>query len=203
MKRLLFASKTVLKSWIHALEDDFNVLSRVSPKHAGMTGSADWFAAFRRSPHQMRKGIKEACLLPEANRLAASARGPSEVFFGAPWVCDACGKRTGSKQALAVHAFRKHGFVRKARFYADQDAVCHICLLKFGCRGRLIEHLANASPKCMDALLRMFKPLPDDVVAALDASDRATARELVHTGRRRVVATMPCFRLPGPLPSLE
>ena len=142
--------------------------------------------------------MKRTCQLPAANVLGVHARTPAERTIGSIWTCTVCDEAFNTRQALAAHSFRKHGYIRRSRFYAGRDAVCNACLLQFGCRGRLIEHLSEKSPLCMHNLALSFEPFDEDTVAKLDAEDRETARALRRAGRRRVVAESPCVRLHGP-----
>ena len=55
LKRILFATRFSAKSWLAAVEDDYNWLRHVSGDFHHYQQPSHWFKAFRGSPNVMRK----------------------------------------------------------------------------------------------------------------------------------------------------
>ena len=145
----------------------------------------------------LNKSIKALCQSPFANQLAVDGfDGLGNVCE--PLQCSDCQQIFYSKQAVAVHAFRKHGTRRAERFFVDSSAVCFACLLQFSSRTRCIEHLAEKSATCLAFLQNHHTPLDSDVVSALDDVDRVNNKKSKSSGCRRAGQEAPCVRLSGP-----
>ena len=112
--------------------------------------------------------------------------------------CGLCAASFATKQALSVHAFRKHGARRETRTRVDEPS-CVACLQAFGTRERLIAHLEDKSPRCRAIVLATLPPLPAERLAEITAEDAEISRGLARGGRRRVDAATPAVRLQGPL----
>ena len=112
--------------------------------------------------------------------------------------CGQCEYVASSRQQLALHAFRVHGYHRGARARIDTE-YCPVCLQLFHARERVICHVEEKSARCKFVLMHTFKALPANTVADLDARDAADSRLLRNKGRRRHHADAVTSRLHGPL----
>ena len=112
--------------------------------------------------------------------------------------CDRCDYAAGSRQQLALHAFRVHGYQRAACSLID-GVHCPICLQIFHSRPKVIRHIEEQSARCKAVLVHKFAPLPPHIVAGLDEADAANARQLSRRGRSRHHSDSLMSRLHGPL----
>ena len=173
---MLFVARGTAKAWLDAVEDDFIWLRTVSSKCSELATPSSWWRSFRENPISMKKLVAEVCKSKPANQLNVCARSVAEHAIGQPFPCQLCNKVFGSRQALAVHSFKSHNVVRKARYFVDSSAVCYACLWCFSSRCRCIEHLTEKSPMCLQQLASTFTPLADSLVIELDMHDRKLAR---------------------------
>ena len=100
LHRLLFAARASVKSWLHALEDDFRWLQQLSGAFQEYRVPARWFHAFRCTPKALEKLIKATCHTPEANALSLNELATSTARLGIDWRCDLCGKGFASRCAM-------------------------------------------------------------------------------------------------------
>ena len=115
------------------------------------------------------------------------------------WSCDVCGDLFKSRQARAVHAFRKHGVKRRERQFIDTTR-CPICLLEFWSRERVIAHVCEKREVCRINLLQrepILTAAQADELDRIELTDRARSNR--RSGLRRAHASKPCVRLSGPL----
>ena len=103
-----------------------------------------------------------------------------------------------SRQALAVHQFKKHGVVRGARAKVLVPW-CPACLQLFGSRPRVLAHITEKSVRCRHFVDHFLEECDAHLVAEADAADAELARALVRAGRTRVAADTVVRRLEGPL----
>ena len=76
---------------------------------------------------------------------------------------------------------------------------CPVCMQYFHTRERVICQIEEKSERCKAVVLHTFPPLPQHVVAKMDADDAVEARHLFNKGRRRHHAGAVMSRLQGPL----
>jgi hypothetical protein len=140
-------------------------------------------------------GIGKGVFLPSSIPVAVCA-------VADPYLCYACDSTFSSSQGLGVHMFKAHGRKQLCRWYAAHD-VCDSCLRKFHDRPRLLVHLAQSSPRCLEHLLHVHVPLQDGEVAVLDEVDRVQRRLDKRRGISLRQALLPAVQSSGPrLPPL-
>ncbi|CAE8622121.1 unnamed protein product [Polarella glacialis] len=113
------------------------------------------------------------------------------------FICYDCEQTFGAAQGLGVHTHRVHGRRQMCRWFAQQDS-CGSCLKKFHSRARLVVHLSQSSPRCLEHLTRVNQPLEDAEVAELDHEDKLRNREEKKKGIGPRQALLPAFDLQGP-----
>ncbi|CAE8592105.1 unnamed protein product [Polarella glacialis] len=113
------------------------------------------------------------------------------------FICYDCEQTFGTVQGLGVHMHRVHGRRQMCRWFAQQDS-CGSCLKKFHSRARLVVHLSQSSPRCLEHLMRVNQPLEDAEVAELDHEDKLRNREEKKKGIGPRQALLPAFDLQGP-----
>ena len=113
------------------------------------------------------------------------------------WVCNVCGKSCKTAVGLGSH-LRKHGY-RHAATKLCSSSRCPICLGEYWSRPRCIRHLRENKTGCLDVLQRIRQPLPPELLAELEAEDRAAARRMRRQGLRPLAADTPAVRASGPL----
>ena len=82
--------------------------------------------------------------------------------------CPLCKKTFPSKRQLATHANRLHQVSSIARFYAGFSCIRHACHTCFAHRGKLVQHLSQASAKCLTHIRENFMPMELEHVKHLD-----------------------------------
>lgn len=98
-------------------------------------------------------------------------------------VCVTCNLSFATSKAPASHSRMKHGTRTPARVFADKDGHCRTCSTVFCSCTRLIADLTDAPrPKCIEWLTDNFSPLPDHVIAQLDADDKKPRRGAITNG---------------------
>ena len=104
--------------------------------------------------------------------------------------CMLCDASFATSKALQQHARVKHGAFTNRRQYAPADGVCQCCKVRFSTRLRLIAHWSDSRrPRCWSWILANADPLPDAVVAELDATDRDLRKEARSGGHSRPLST--------------
>ena len=200
LMRYLEVARAYRASWLEDVQKDFEWISMVSEDFVSWRGLSlrDHAVAAGSSAHKMKIKIAELCRCRAANACISWATTVSQRQLATSWLCPECRQQHKSKQALAVHRARRHGVKRTMRQYVDTTH-CAVCLLEFHDRERLIAHLEDKSPTCRAAILMRFPLLDPQAVRELDAGAAARVRELAKQGKRRVHASLPCVRLPGPV----
>jgi len=197
---LLFTARNAKRSWVKALQDDLSFVVRCSEKLGRLTliTIAEWAQWILTNPMRAKKMFHAALHTDEANRpeVWGVSKKLREIDIASP--CDLCSCVFSSRQALAVHKYRKHGWRHPARLFA-RGTHCSVCLLEFWHRHRLLAHLMDKAPTCLANLQIRGSPLPVPQADALDMEARVQNRELKRSGRRRGWAGKPCVRLQGPL----
>jgi hypothetical protein len=201
---LVFSARNGKRAWLKSVTLDLawlasvDLMCEVPVFKASVHWSVQqWALSFRDNPKLAKRRIKELCSLPHANILDGVTAKVSQFSLGA-WPCYECGDCLKSRQALAVHSFRKHGLRKAGRFFVERDAVCQACLLMFPTRRRCVEHINEKSPSCLNFLSKYFLPLTAEQVCALDDEDRVCEREARRSGISRARGVGTCVRLFGP-----
>ena len=101
-----------------------------------------------------------------------------------PQVCYDCGYACNSRKALLLHRRQVHA-QRSPGFQYVLDGRCPACAGWFHSRLRALHHLEWRSAPCRAKLdAGLLEPLPDDVLAAVDALDAEHRRKCHRTGER-------------------
>ena len=108
------------------------------------------------------------------------------------WQCEQCDKQFKSRRALAMHASKVHGYVRRSKYFIDSD-VCHACLRKY----HTPVHLDH-NPGCTAKLDACFGPMADDAVEALSDQLREHTAAYKVDGWQSTKAFCPVVRVLGP-----
>ena len=101
LNRLLFVARGSAKSWLTAVEDDFDWLRIVSDRFAELRTPSHWWSSFRVDPKGMRKLITGICKDGCANRITVGARSAAEqsVCASAYEQCDSCNYDTSPRSS--------------------------------------------------------------------------------------------------------
>ena len=161
---LIFAARSDAKSSYKALADDIAWMELCTPL-AHFTVQS-WFAFARAEPTAARRVVRKACDSKPARSLTIAESKPRICSISVRATCH-CGKSFASATALGAHKTRMHGYVQPAAYYAGEDCICHCCLLQFGCRHHLVQHLAAKSPLCLLNTLLRCPPLSVEEEAAI------------------------------------
>ena len=113
--------------------------------------------------------------------------------------CSDCGKSFNTYQKLAVHRKVKHGQRDPVNALVD-SVFCPICLLYFHDRICLLNHLKYRSTVCRLNLLADGPLVSPERSDELDGACRELRRSRYAASLRAHAATVPAFRLQGPLP---
>ena len=118
--------------------------------------------------------------------------------------CTQCAYQTWSKQKLAVHAFSKHGIIDPVRAKLDASGVCYACMVKFGSRLRLREHLfEKGAGICKRYFMEHTSDVDPEVLDKLEGHDREVGSSNVRNGLKRSAGAPDCMRICGPHPRLS
>ena len=112
------------------------------------------------------------------------------------WQCEQCDKQFKSRRALAMHASKVHGYVRRSKYFIDSD-VCHACLRKYHTLARALVHLDH-NPGCTAKLDACLGPMAEETVAALSDQLRNHAASYKAAGWQSTKAFCPVVRVLGP-----
>ena len=116
------------------------------------------------------------------------------------YACDICYMQFGTKRALAVHAFKKHGVKRRMRNFVH-GSVCEMCLAEFHTCEGLVCHLEEKSPRCRGAYTMYYGEgyVQSDRGIHIQELQHSQTAILATKGWRRNKATEPSYRIDGPL----
>ena len=122
------------------------------------------------------------------------------------WHCTVCNAVRPSRHSPAVHVFRAHGVRQPQHFYVD-GTQCPVCLVEFGTRIRLREHLSSdlksmkpqKSPICWDECLKRYAPFSEEYAQVLADEDLQTSRSKKKSGFRRTHAKYRSVQAQGPM----
>ena len=137
---ILVLGRSTKGSWIGLIAEDLALAasSRVMADMRG-AGFAEWVARITAQPKTIFTQLRLAC---EANYSLSDGEAPVVPMLGAPaFECPECGATFYEQKELATHRARRHGVSRSAASFAPAQSTCPICLLHFGTRGQLVEHL--------------------------------------------------------------
>ena len=98
-----------------------------------------------------------------------------------------------------MHRSRKHGYIDPIDSHID-TVHCPVCMLHFDNRIRVLNHIKYRSNICNIALKASGAVLTPEETIELNNSQRALRRTRYAAGLRAHAATVPVFRMPGPLP---
>ena len=139
--------------------------------------------------------VWQMSMLFRLEQFACCEPPPAPVHQG-QWICELCDVPFQSRRALAMHASKVHGYVRRFKYFIDGD-VCHGCLKKYHTLARAVTHLDH-NPRCAALLDARFGPLSDAEVAVSSELLREQAMELKQAGWQSTKAFCPVIRVLGP-----
>ena len=197
---LLFVARNAKRSWVKAVHADLAFAAKFSKPLARLSAApvSQWAIWILRDPVKAKRVFHDALQSKEANMCEVWGFSKSLREIDLVVACDGCSATFKSRQALAVHRYKVHGWRHPAHAYAV-GTHCTVCLLEFWHRHRLLAHLMDKSQVCMSNLVLRSAPMSCDAIAALDDAAKIDARNAKHAGRRRGWASKPCVRLLGPL----
>ena len=200
---ILLYTQNSKTSWIAQLKRDLIWISSQRAFSECQTWDIqEWVSRIRSQPRQFRLSFKKLFKSSAAATSFVSLRvGHSHAQVFDEWPCQICGTVFSSKQACAVHAYRKHGIKSNIRLYVTTTH-CLCCLSEWHIRDRLIAHLRDKAPACRRYYERWITPLPKQQAEELDSEAiHHDLRERVRLGLSRSdTCDRPVYRLPGPLP---
>ena len=159
---------------------------------------SQWLTYMRQHPACFRSAVMKAARLPtmiHPSRRLAPRRAQEALK---QWSCEVCDTSCCSRQACAVHMYRKHG-QRSECACRLVTTFCPICMIQFWTRARALEHLGKSSC-CSATLLLFFEPASSQDLDEINHLERLRARKAKASGRKAHWAEKPCVRLVGPLP---
>ena len=157
-----------------------------------------WIEIIRHNPLVILRSLDSAMKERRLNAPSTWARSKRLRDLDVTFQCDECDFFAGTRQQVALHAFRVHGRRRTARRLID-TLYCPICMQMLHSREKVICHIEEKSARCRTVIMHKFTPLCPTIVAELDANDAMLGRALAKTGRRRNFTTEVALRMPGPL----
>eukprot|EP00973_Karenia_brevis_P093278 12416574-Karenia_brevis.AAC.1 len=159
---------------------------------------AQWRNYILNNPRAFRTQVSKYCKTAFANLCIHWARTKSLHDLGNSYTCVDCYASFPTKQALAVHAYKKHGLKCLARRYAP-STTCLVCMTEFWTRPRIINHLMYRSRICLQNLLSNPPLLTQREADVLDQQELESNRKLYAQSRKPAFADLPSLRVPGPL----
>eukprot|EP00438_Fugacium_kawagutii_P022589 Skav216784 [mRNA] locus=scaffold579:180561:182699:+ [translate_table: standard] len=103
--------------------------------------------------------------------------------------CPDCGASFPTVRGLAVHRRMLHGWTADARAWMPCARTCHACFMQFGNTQKLRQHLNYAANGCLAKLKRVFWPMSQEEIDAL---------EVVPAKADRYSHRVPAERMIGP-----
>ena len=197
---LLYVARNAKRSWVGALCDDLAYAAKCYPPlhRFAVFSVAEWSKWILRNPVRAKRTLHQAFYSTQANCIESWGFSKKLRDIDLVVSCDLCASDFGSRQALAVHKYRKHGWRHPARLFTSTTH-CTVCLLEFWQRHRVLAHLMDKSPVCLANLQLRGSPMTCFQSDLLDEEARAANKLLKASGRRRAWADKPCVRLAGPL----
>ena len=192
---LLVASSRDAKSWFKAFEADLEWLGKVNTDYAFTT--CTWFRRCRAEPKYIRKIIRAACDSAWGSDIGFGVEASKVSKILDTCTCS-CGATFGSKAALGIHRFHKHGYRSIVSNYADSSCQCRACLAQYDNLQILKEHLGTSRLCLLNLLLRV----PPQSPAELEFTSKAAAAIVlknVRAGLPKFHVANPPLRASGPL----
>ena len=198
--KLLFVARNGRRSWLASVTHDLAYVAFKCDKLSEMRGAhiRVWANTIRSRPGSFKQLFKSALSQPRLQLKASWATTAALKETDAAFSCHLCDYDGAyrppfkSHQALAVHMCKQHGIRHIAHVLVDTTH-CPICLLQFHSRVRLLAHLMEKNPFCLNQLKRSDPVITQDQAMELDKANGSSARALKGASRK------PVFRLQGPL----
>jgi hypothetical protein len=194
---MLALGRSAKDSWIALIAEDLAITAK-TVRFADMQGAsiAAWIQRITAQPSTIFQSLKAACELEDGHQYFDPAMIPS---IGAPaFACPECGDPFYEQKELATHRARRHGFKRAASAFTPNTSTCPVCLLHFGSRGQLIEHLTRAQT-CFFNVVILCMPLDDAEQATVDEELRALSKAARMRGLRSTHSGVPFVQAYGPV----
>ena len=194
--RQLSAVRGAKRSWLKAVELDFREICEAVPALFDCTNGHFHRALqfMRDHPRRFRKFVDSWTKDVSLHR---QTHVPVKCHLaGAVFPCPSCEAQFGSRQALAVHSFMKHGAKVTIRSKVD-STVCAGCLIQFWTRSRVMEHLGK-SHRCCN-YVSGFPDVDASVVSCLELEEAQKARARSAKVERRHTVYSAAVRCSGPV----
>ena len=196
----LSAAAPAKRSWVRAVRRDLEWLCEHTDEFKHLKGSSfeQVCSSIRRNPRAVRVALTKVSrnAAYSDKRLWATTATLRAIDVQHP--CLTCGEVFGTRQALAVHAYRAHAVVRDIRAKIGTHW-CAACLQHFGSIERVVCHLREKATRCMAAYLMSMDDLDQEAREQATKAAAAEARSYTAEGRKRHFASAPAIRLAGPL----
>ena len=188
-------------SWLSTVVCDLAWAAQRTVALESMIGAslAAWIQRIDSQPKTIFTLLKIACEAPDCEllRKLVADRGFNEADDQVVF-CPECLAPFHAAKDLAVHRANAHKVNRIAAAYAPLVPLCPICLLLFGSRGQVIEHLGRA-PTCMLNVVFFSTPLEPAQRLAADAAVREASKAARALGFRSTHSGLPYVQAYGPV----
>jgi hypothetical protein len=193
----LALGRSAKDSWIALVAEDLAIAAKsVTLAHMRGASFAEWIARITAQPRTIYTLLKTACEAENGYRDFDPAAAP---LLGAPaFECPECGDPFYERKELATHRARRHGFKRAAASFTPMQSTCPICLLHFGSRGQLVEHLTGAQT-CFYNVVIFCTPLSPAEQALADDELRTLGKAARRLGQRSTHTGVPFMQAYGPV----
>ena len=198
LNNLIIFMQDVNYGWIDCIKSDLSWLS-LSGDLSGDSRSLSQMADSIRAGFPLSRVVKKFAISSFANIIVPNSLPQFAEPIQHPCQCADCDKHFSSYQRMMVHRSRKHDYLDPINCYVSSNH-CPICMLYFHSRVRVLNHIKYRSFVCKANLLLAGPILLDADARALDVAQREQNRVLYASGLRAHAATLPVFRLQGPLP---
>ena len=121
---------------------------------------------------------------------------PPVSVINTSFPCTLCDRVFPSARALSGHLSTGHKVLHPLQKFIGATATCQCCLFYFTSRPRLLHHLRKGSDSCGAWIAENLSALPDDLT---NAARKLYTAAKCPLGQTRLTATIPAFRVPGPL----
>ena len=197
---LLYIGLRAKRSWLAGVREDLVTAVRHSSSVASISaiGMSEWSRYVLARGCKGKVPIVKSLSSDAANSQSAWAFSKKLLGAGVIFRCDDCAGVFTSKQGLAVHRYRKHGWRHDAHLLVDVTH-CPVCMVEFWHRSRILAHLMDKSLVCLNNLRLRVTRLPRELADELDAISKREVKAWKASGKHKAWASVPCVRLSGPI----
>lgn len=200
LRCLLAAAAQAPRSWMKAIAADLQWLAANTHEFEHWIGLALHERAQDAATHPKatRRRLNLVAANAEYSLKSRWATTAALKAIGESFPCRHCDRIFCTRQALAVHTHRAHGFCSDIRRKVDTHH-CVACMQLLGSIERVVCHLREKSSRCMATYIASIPDLEDDAMHHIHGVAADEVRVLAKAGRKRHFAADPAIRLCGPL----